>query len=426
MNPLVGALILVLIGLLGARFSFNASRVPLGPRLFFSSGTHFLFLGFLLGSTGLGLLSRVTIDQLYPIFALGLGWIGLLFGLQLDRRHLIRFPPGYLLMAVAQAAIAFLIFFVLGALILGAVQPLDLEVRGILLATAATASISTPAAMALISNTFLVRGRISRLLFFIASLDAIVGIVALQFSYAYFHPAELISEIRLLSAAVWIAIALALGIIFGIFFLWLTRPKPSAEELTLYLLGLVVFGAGTALYLGLSPLFLSTVTGAVIANLSPLRRRVYALLQTWEQPLYIILLILAGALLSFPGWVIVPLALGYVLVRLVAKVVGNFFTVRAVRPAADPPDRLGLGLIPQGGISLAMAISITLTYGALRVGGVPVTEVLYSTTVLGVVLSEMVGPFMTRNLLRRAGEISPRVETELVRDTRNGPVSREP
>lgn len=420
MNPLVGALILVLIGLLGARFSFNASRVPLGPRLFFSSGTHFLFLGFLLGSTGLGLLARGTIDQLYPILALGLGWIGLLFGLQLDRQQLIRFPPGFLFLALVQAAVTFVLFFVLGLWLVGVFQPLDLEVRGLLLATAATASISTPAAMALISNTFLVRGKVSRLLFFVASLDAVVGIAALQFSYAYYHPAELIGQIRFVSAALWIGIALALGLIFGIIFLWMTRPKPQAEELMLYLLGLVVFGSGTALYLDLSPLFLTAVTGAVIANLSPLRRRIYALMQSWEQPLYIILLILAGALLTFPSWAIVPLALGYVLVRLVAKLTGNLFAVRMIRPESAPPTRLGFGLIPQGGISLAMAISIVLTYGTLRVGGVPVTEILYTTIVLSVVVSELVGPFMTRNLLRRSGEISPLVETELVRAKGDG------
>lgn len=415
MKPLIGAVILVLLGLLGARLSFATKRAPLGPRLVLSTGTHFLFLGFLLGSQGIGLLSRSIIDQLYPLLALGLGWIGLLFGLQLDRRHLGHFPPAYLAVAFGQALLAFLLFLGLAALLLGAARPLTQPVIATLVATAATASISTPVGIALISNTFRVRGKVSQLLFFIASLDGVVGILALQLAYAFYHPLRIGEALPMVGTVVWLVIALVLGLIFGIFFLWFTRPRPEREELTLFLLGLVVLAAGTALYLGLSPLFLSMITGAVVANLSPLRRQIYVLLQAWEQPIYVILLILAGALLDLSTWLVVPLAVIYLLIRAIAKVAGGFAASRLVRLPFATPAALGVGLIPQGGISLAMAISITLTYGALRLDGLALAEVLFGTIVLGVVASELVGPFLIRNLLRQVGEISPRMESALAR-----------
>lgn len=414
MNPLIGAVVLILLGLLGARLSFTARRAPLGPRLIIDAGTHFLFLGFLLGSHGLDLLNHETIDQLYPFLALGLGWVGLLFGIQLDRRQILHFPPSYLLATIAQAILAFALFFGVAVLLVGGTGAgAEPPIRAALLTAAATACISTPAGIALISNTFLVRGRVSQLLFFIASLDAIVGIIALQVGYAVFHPLTFAGGTASLGVATWLAIALALGILFGTFFLWITRPAPEREELALFLLGLVVFSAGTAFYLGVSPLFLAVVTGAVIANLSPLRRRVYALLQVWEQPIYVILLILAGALLSFPTWWILPLAAAYLVVRIAGKLLGGLVVSRIVRPPIAAPGRIGLGLVPQGGISLAMAISITLTYDALRIDGVALVDVLFATVVLGVIASELIGPFWTRNLLRRAGEIRPRVESEL-------------
>ncbi|MFW6201488.1 MAG: cation:proton antiporter, partial [Gemmatimonadota bacterium] len=286
MNPLVGALVLILLGLLGARLSFAEARVPLGPRLLISSGTHFLFLGFLLGSHALALFPREVIDQLYPFLALGLGWIGFLFGLQLDRRHLRWFPRRYLAIALLQAALTFLLFLGFGLLALG--TEIGLEHRVGLLTAAATACISTPAAIALISRTFRMKGRVSRLLYFIASLDAIVGILALQLTYAFHRGPVLASAFDATVGLEWISIAALLGVIFGVLFLWLTRPRPSGEEIVLFLLGLVVFASGTALHLGLSPLFVSAVAGAVVANLSPLRHDVYALLQTWEQPVYVI------------------------------------------------------------------------------------------------------------------------------------------
>ncbi len=183
MNPLLGVLVLVLLGLLGARISFTERRRALGPGLIIATGTHFIFVGFLLGSHVLGLLTPVLIDSLYPFLALGLGWIGFLFGLQLDRRQLARFPFSFLVAALAQAAFAFALFLALGSLLLRAAGAWNVEARIALLTAAATACVSTPAGIAFVRHNFLVRGRVSELLLFIASLDAIVGITALQLTY---------------------------------------------------------------------------------------------------------------------------------------------------------------------------------------------------------------------------------------------------
>lgn len=410
MSPLVGVLILVLLGLLGSRVAFDPARAPLGPRLLLATGTHFLLLGFLLGPI-LGLLTLEVIAQLEPFLALGLGWIGLLFGLQLDRRQLAQFPASFFAFAMVQALLTFLAFAAvafLGFRVTGRLEP---GIPAALLAAAATAAVSTPAGVALISRTFRVHGKLSRLLFYIASLDALVGILALQVTYAIFHPSA--AAVAGFGWGVWLGIALAAGIIFGVFFLWLTRPKPERDELTLFLLGLVVFEAGTALYLGVSPLFVSMVTGVVVGNLSPSRRRVYSILQTWEKPVYVIVLILAGALITFGSWIVLPLALGYLLLRGSAKYFAGALTGWMVPLPFPAPRETGVGLIPQGGISLAMALSATLTYGAITGSDGAAVRVAFGTIVIAVAISELIGPFLTRDLLRKAGEITPGVETAL-------------
>ncbi|NIP83547.1 MAG: hypothetical protein GWM90_31705, partial [Gemmatimonadetes bacterium] len=244
----------------------------------------------------------------------------------------------------------------------------------------------TPAGIALISRTFGVQGELTRLLFYIASLDALVGIVALQLTYSLFHPST--AAVAGLGWGFWMAIAAATGIVFGVIFLWLTRPKPERDELTLFLLGLAVFEAGTALYLGVSPLFVSMITGAVIANLSPSRRRVYAILQTWEKPIYVVVLILAGALLGAGAWVALPLAVAYVAVRGAGKYLGARIARRAVRLPFPPPPGTGAGLIPQGGISLAMALSAALTYGAIVGPEADAIRTAFATIVVAVAASE--------------------------------------
>lgn len=413
MDPFVSTLVLILLALLGARFSFSTISVPPGPRLVFRTGTHFLFLGMALGPHLLGILTETAIRQLFPLLGLGLGWIGFLFGLQMDRRNLRQFPPAFFLLALGQAGLTFLLFLAVGWASLSVLGHSGQVELLLLVGAAATACVSTPAGIALISTNFLVKGKVRDLLFFVASLDALVGIAALQLAYALFPPGNLVSGAPVWTDFLWILAALGLGVVCGILFLWLTRPRPGGEELVLFLLGIAAFSSGAALQLQLSPLFVSVTMGAVVANLSPEPERVYRVLHEWEKPIYVVFLILAGALLSFPTAWIAPLALAYVLIRAGGKVLGNMAMVRIIPLPFPTPKRFGLGLLPQGGISLAMAISGVLTYAGLDLAGVNAVDILFAVVVLGVIISELTGPFFTRNILVRAGEISPRVQDAL-------------
>jgi len=410
MDPFLSTLILILLALVGARFSFSTERVPAGPRLVFRTGTHFLFLGFLLGPHLLGLLTQEAVRQLFPLLGMGLGWIGFLFGLQLDRRNLRQFPAGFHLLAVGQAVLVLLLFLGAGWILLLVSGHSGRVPNLLVLGAAATACLSTPAGIALISTNYLVRGRVRDLLFFVASVDAVVGIAALQTLYALFPPGDLGVALPLLPRLAWVIAALGLGVVCGILFLWLTRPRPGGEEMVLFLLGIAAFASGAALQLQMSPLFVSVTMGAVVANLSPDPHRVFKVLQNWEKPIYVVFLMLAGAILDFSTVWIPVLAVLYTLLRGGGKVLANLVMVRIIPLGFETPKRFGLGLIPQGGIALAMAISGVLTYGGLVLNGRDAGDLLFAVVVLGVILSELVGPFLTRNILQRAGEISARME----------------
>ncbi|HSG81261.1 MAG TPA: cation:proton antiporter [Gemmatimonadota bacterium] len=401
MNPLLVVLLLALIGLVGAQLSFSRRQVPLGPQISIAIGLPFLFLGFALGPHLLQVLPGSVVDQLTPLLALGLGWIGVLFGLQLDRDHLRQFPRRYLAITLAQATVAFLVVLGFGTLVVGAW--FSRSARPIVLAAAATACVSTPAAIALISNTYMARGRVTRLLFYVASLDAAVGIVAIGVTHAAYNTTPF-SIGTAMSPIEWLAISVLLGFFFGVLFLSLTRIRPRNEEFMLLLIGLVLFAAGTAFFLGLSPLLVGMITGLVIGNLSPLRRRAYAALSDWEKPIYVMMLVLAGALLRFPSWWIVPLVVAYVAGRIMAKLAGGFVASRVRLEAIELPKRFGLGLTPQGGISLAIAISFVLIY-VPDIELEAAVDVFFATVVIAVGISDLVGPFLVRNLLERAGEL---------------------
>jgi Kef-type K+ transport system membrane component KefB len=401
-NPILTVLLLALIGLLGAQLGFARRQVPLGPRIFIAIGGPFLFLGFVLGPHLTRILSPETLDSMTPLVALGLGWIGLLFGLQLDRDHLRQFPGRYLTLTWLQALIAFGIVLAIAYLVTDAWFALDID--AVLLAAAATACVSTPAAIALVSNTYMARGRVTRLLFYVASLDAAVGIALLGLTHAAYRSGTLRPGVAL-SLLEWFAFSILLGVFFGILFLSLTRVRPRFQQLVLLLIGLALFAAGTAFYLELSPLFVCMISGTVIANLSPMRRRVYAALSEWEKPIYIIMLVLAGALLQFRSWWIVPLVAAYVAGRILAKWASGVAMSRLGLADAHVPVSFGLALTPQGGLSLAMAISFVLIYVPARPELGAAVNVFFATVVIAVGISDLVGPFLVRDVLASAGEL---------------------
>lgn len=413
MDPLLASLVLIVLALLGSRFSFSTERVPPGPRLLFRTGTHFLLVGLALGPSGLGLLTAEASQQLFPFLALGLGWVGFHFGLQLDRESLSHFPPAYYVVAFGQAVLTLLVVLGLGW---GGIRLAGMEGETpllLVLGAAAMASVTTPAGIAMVSSNFLVRGNLRDLLFFVASLDALVGIVALQLTYAFFRPEAVVAGLEPTWSLAPLGVAVGLGMVCGIVFLWLTRTRPAGEELVLFLLGICALAAGAALQWGLSPLFVSVVMGAVVANLTPDRARLFGVLEKWEKPVYLVFVLVAGALLQVPtGWVVL-LALAYILARGAAKAVSGAVVAWSVPLEFSVPPTIGLGLVPQGGISIAMAVSGVLVYSGLEVAGVDAEASLFTIVVIGVMVSELVGYPLTVRLLRRAGEISPRVEKAL-------------
>ena len=413
MDPLLATLILISLALVGARFSFSTTNIAAGPRLLFRTGTHFIVIGFVLGPSVLGLVTREALEHLFPFFALGFGWVGFLFGMQLERDTVRAFAAHLHRFAVGQALLAFAFMTTLGLIGLLTLGLLGrVEILLVLLASA-TACTSAPAGIAMVSSNFLVRGPVRDMLFFAASVDGIVGIILLQLIYAGYHPPDALGLLGNLPALAWTVVAISVGLLCGIIFVWLCRGRTAIEELVLFLMGIAAFAAGAALQLQLSPLFVSVIMGAVVANLVPDPRRVLRVMARWEKPAYVILLILAGALVQFSTPWIIPLALLYAFLRGGAKVAGASTMIRLETLPFPTPRFLGLGLIPQGGISLVMALSALLTFYGLELGGVDVSQGLLSVVVLGVVLSELVGPTLTTGTLRKAGEISSLVEKAL-------------
>lgn len=397
----VGVAILLIIALVGHRQTFTKLRLPMGARLIFLTGTEFILIGVALGDELIGLLDERTIRGLTPLFSLGLGVVGLIFGIGLDRRNILRFPARYSRLTVIQSvftmAVVLLPFWFALSILFD--EP-DSDVLLAALVLAACAGCTAQTSLAMIDREFELRdARVMGLLRFVSSLDAVVGLLALGLAFCLVHQ-EPVLGLAALPGLQWYLLSLCLGMAMGFLLQGLTQLRCSEEELFVFVIGAVLLSSGIALFFKLSPLFINAIMGMTIANLPGSNSRILGLLVRLERPFYIVFLILAGAIWH-PGsaWAL-PLAALYLLLRFAGKLVGGFIAVRSSGAGHELPDGLGLGLVAQGG----MAVAMVMNYYPLGSG--PMTDVVVTIVLVGVILNELAGPSLAMRLLRRVGEIA--------------------
>jgi len=404
MKALVAVIVLTALALVGSRRAFVSGKLPFAVQTFFT-GAEFLIIGLLLGSDFLNVIDDTTLGLLRPFVCVILGWVGFLFGLQFDRRTVNNLPGGY----VAISAIE-------GVVTLAAVLPVAWYL--LMMSTNATPNVIAIAAVTLAASAACTgltalalvekRGRpgsrpTTTLLRFISSLDPAVGVIAAGVGLSLFaaHPFDAVSFPMTLQ---WLVISVCLGSVTAWIFVSLSLTRTSQAELTVYLLGTIALAGGVAFALHLSALFVSFVCGLAVANLThvgSIRGRVMTIMAHGDRFLYLLLLVLAGAYWKLGDIRVLLAALVYVGVRLVGKVAGGYLSTRRLARHHAVPPLIGLGLVSQAGMGLAIIVELRFVVDH------PLAEVVMSVAILAIIINELLAPWLaTRTADGAGGSIS--------------------
>ncbi len=387
MNPVLALALALAAGIAVTRLPLPHLRHGLSLHWGVAAGAPLVLVGLLLGP-GLGVLDRSTLRALAPVTALGVGWIGAVFGAQLEWRLLRRIPRRVWAFAAFQAAAVLVLTALTAWLLARAVPALAAAWRPTLpalLTLAAAATISGPGAVALVARAAGVRRSLARTLGLAALLDTTFGALIFALALGLHHPHQPFAGVAL-GWAHWVAVAVAASGGVGVLFLWLSRLRSEPREVELDLLGAMLFGAGVGYAADASPFVVCALAAALIVNLSPRKRRVQALLRAWEHPLYTVVLILAGALLNLSTvWLLLAaLLLG------VVRIATRWAAVRYGREwlhVADVPPNLGLATVAQGSVAVALGLSFNLVYAG--------AGTILTTVLLGVALAQAItGPLL--------------------------------
>ncbi len=400
MKIIIGITIIVLVALVGSRWTFTRARLPLGAQHVYLTGVEFILVGLCLGELMLGLLDGPTLSGLYPLLDLALGWLGLLFGAQLEYRQVTRFPRQYVSAALIQGGVTMLACLPMGWLLGQTLGPRSWPWLGASILAAAAVP-TGQAALAMVQQALKVRqGGVVELLRYVAGLDALVGLAlfGVVFTLTQTHspmgPAQLITVQYLL-------IALGLGGLMGLILHLLTRVGCAQAELQLFTVGVVAMASGVAAFLKLPALVVTLVSGVVIANLRGEKARILAALSALEKPLYLMLLILAGALVRPVDdlAIVLLLVVAYTSLRGAGKVAGGFACSRLLRAPVRLPGALGLGLTSHGGMAVAMVVSFSRSLQGQATLG-PLPDVVLIIVLASVLLNELLSPSLVRVAVR--------------------------
>jgi hypothetical protein len=413
MQTTLTALAVVAVGYILAYVLFDRLRDRYG----YVGGAEYVLLGVLLGPRVSGLLGAAQVQDLTPIVSLAAGWLGMLLGSYFRLPTLALLPRSHVATAFAEAVATFLAalaaLLALFRFVAGQAWP-DVVVQAVTLAAIAT--LSSPAAVDAFAGRARVRAPILPVLQLTARIDALVAVVAFGLVLAIYHQGEVAPAVRTPTATEWAVINLAVGVASGVLFHLFLGPRGSAEEpegasrLFVALAGAIVVASGASYYLNLSPIYTNLILGFILSNSGSSHRDVTRLLLATERPVYLALLIFAGAAWS-PGSVdLLFIAPAFVAIRLAARYCGGRLAGMHVAPPEMRTPGLARGLLAQGGIGVAIAVN----YAQVRPDLNPrlvLTATLLSVLLFEVVASRESAAFLT-SLEPEAAKAEPPAQSE--------------
>jgi Kef-type K+ transport system membrane component KefB len=365
-------------------------RTPL-PRV-----TLLILFGFAIGPGALDLLPAGS-REWFPIATnIALVMVGFLLGGGLSLADLRDHGRSILAISAAKALGA---FAVVGGGLLALGFPVEVA---LLLAAIATAT--APAATADVVHELRSDGPMSRTLLGVVALDDAWALVLFSLTIAALEAVAGMSG----GEALWLGLrevggALLLGVGLGVPSAYLTGRVDPGEPTLAEALGIVFLCGGLAIWLDVSLLIAAMALGATIASLARHHRRPFHAIEGIEWPFMILFFVLAGASLALDALSgLGALLAAYVVLRSVGTYAGTWLGASPLcvgRDQVEPTVQrwLGLALLPQAGVALAMALIAVERFPALA------PEVLH-LTIAATVLFELAGPVLTRLALRRAGE----------------------
>lgn len=363
------------------------------------------------GISGFGFTSMENIDAYDIIPDVALGFIAFSIGNEFRLSQLKQIGKQATVIGVFQALVAcLLVDAVLVVVHLIAPDKLSLP-SAIVLGAVATAT--APAATLMVVKQYKAKGPLTSLLLPIVALDDAVGLVVFAVSFGI-AKALVVGSVDVISIIIEplleVILSLVLGAVMGYLFTFCekffhSRSKRLAMSVTFVFLtvslSMLKFQIG-GVHIAFSSLLSCMMLGTVFCNICDFSEELMDRVDRWTSPLLILFFVISGAELEFSIFKdvsIVLIGLVYIFARCIGKYFGASISAKATKCDKNIVKYLGITLFPQAGVALGMAIK------AEELG--PEGIIVANITLFAVLVYELIGPYLTKVSLLKAGEINP-------------------
>lgn len=277
----------------------------------------------------------------------------------------------------------------------------------------AIASATAPAATLMVVKQYKAKGPLTDTLLPVVALDDAVGLVLFSISFGIakglvLGSASIISII--VEPLIEVLLSLLLGSVMGGLFTFFeqffhSRAKRLSMSVAFILLTVAVSMLkfeipGIELHIGFSSLLSCMMLGTIFCNFCDFSAELMDRLDRWTAPIFILFFVLSGAELDLnvlTDVFIVIIGLIYIVFRCLGKYFGAGISASMVKAEPTVKKFLGITLFPQAGVALGMAIK-SATLGEIGI-------IISNIVLFSVLIYEIIGPFLTKIALTKAGEI---------------------
>ena len=275
----------------------------------------------------------------------------------------------------------------------------------------AVASATAPAATLMVVRQYKAKGPVTDTLLPVVALDDAVGLVLFAISFGVAN-AMVVGQVGIVAVVVEPVLEVLLSLTLGLAMGWLftfcerffhSRSKRLSMSVAFVFvtvaLSMLKFEIGS-IHISFSSLLSCMMLGTVFCNACDFSAELMDRLDRWTAPIYILFFVLSGAELDLTvlGDVFtVIIGVVYIVFRCFGKYFGARLSASAVHCDENVRKYLGITLFPQAGVALGMAIK------AEMLG--PVGVIVANITLFSVLIYELVGPYLTKTALLKAGEI---------------------
>jgi len=275
----------------------------------------------------------------------------------------------------------------------------------------AVATATAPAATLMVVRQYKAKGPVTDMLLPVVAIDDAVGLMVFAISFGVAKSIS-IGNVDVLSIILEplleVILSLGLGLVMGLLFdrcerYFHSRSKRSAVSVTFVMLTVALssakFNIG-GIHIAFSSLLSCMMMGTIFCNICDVSEELMERMDRWSAPVLILFFVISGAELDlsvFSDSAVVIVGLVYILSRSLGKYFGAGISSRATGCDSNIVKYLGITLLPQAGVALGMALK------AMELG--PDGTIVRNITLFAVLVYEIVGPYLTKVALTKAGDI---------------------